>query len=174
MMFSRNIFADDYQISEGGDSMETAQEISLNQEYAVSLSYMQELWFQFTTPSNKSFLDFYSKNIDIGSNVKMEIVDAISEVKQKNVCWIEQAESKNFSLNTSQTYYIRISMVSKAEKGNIKFSVIYTEDVVGDSKSNAVDVSLNQKISGSIDGYADVDYYKIYTGKGTNYRQRKI
>ncbi len=168
-----------YEFVEGGTSMAMAQSIDVNQEYAATLpgGEGKVLYFKFTTPAEKGFFTFYVKNLTIKTHswsgdvqVQFQLIDAASE----ELCLMRKGynteETKALVLEPSTTYFIKVWNKSPNEEaGNFKLNVGYKEDKEGDTKESAVQVMLDQKVEGTLDGATDVDFYQFTTGQWKEY-----
>lgn len=161
-----------YVLIEGGSSKETATGISLDTEYAGTLSGDETLYFKFTTPAEKGFFDFYKKNINIKTHswssdyqVRFNITDSLDDIKFSAGRGYGADSVDNIVLGQSVTYYLTIHNNSPGEEdGNFKFSIKYIKDSVGDTMEDASTIPLRSKIVGTLDGDVDIDYYKFSTG----------
>lgn len=177
-LFSVNVqAASNYILIAGGKSKSSAPTIKLNQEYASSLSGKDELYFKFTTPSQKAFFDFYAKNINIETHswsydnqVKINLIDGVNEIMSSQTHGYGGESTNNIPLNPSTTYYINVYNNSPSDKpGNFKFKISYKYDYESDTKEEAKTVNLNTLVTKSMDGEDDVDWFKIKTSGYSKY-----
>lgn len=173
-LFSVNVHADStYILIAGGQSKASAPTIKLNQEYASSLSGSEELYFKFTTPSQKAFFDFYAKNINIDcwpDTVHFNLMDGVNEIMSKHQRGYGDEATNNIPLNPSTTYYINVYNNRPSDKlGNFKFKISYKYDYESDTKEQAKSVNLDTLVTRSLDGKDDVDWFKIKTSSYSKY-----
>lgn len=167
-----------YTIIAGGKSMSNAAEFSIGKDYATSLVGDETLYFKFTTPAQRGYLEIYLKNINIdtgnywlGNVLTGNIVNDLGEVK----CYIGVIEGdegvNNVALEPNTTYYVKIFNQQPSDiTGNLKFRVKYSQDKEGDDIADATDIKLDTKVLGSLDGDLDVDCFKFTTGKDKEYK----
>lgn len=161
---------EDYVFIDGAVSMREAPTISLDIMYASSLTKNEKLYYKFTTPVQKGFIDFYSMNINIATHswgdeyaVQFDIVNRLGEIQAKNTGLYGKSWSKNISLRSSAEYYIVVynNCIASDEPGNFKIKLSFFADEVGDTMTEAKKAVLNTKLNSTLDGQFDVDCYKF-------------
>ena len=88
----------------------------------------------------------------------------MSETKCLHRLGTENESTNNLPLNTGQTYYIKVynkSVNQNNPAGNFKFHITNTQDKEGDTKESSYKIPLNEKMSATMDGNADIDYFKV-------------
>lgn len=163
---------EDYVFIDGAVSMREAPTISLDIMYASSLTKNEKLYYKFTTPAQKGFIDFYSMNINISTDtllperaVQFDIVNRLGEVLARNGLQFGKSTSQNISLKVSGEYYIIVynNWLVNDIPGNLKFKLSFISDEIGDDMSTANQAILNSKISSTLDGDYDVDCFCFTT-----------
>lgn len=172
-----------YKVISGGQSMEKATEISMNQEYAAKYNDGETVYYKFTTPNQKGFIDFYAKNINVEKEYygtfNVILVNSLDEVISKKNDYFYYGIgpgvefNNNIELATNTTYYVKVNYEKKSEdyttSGNYKFSVTYTPDADGDVFEYATPIKLNEEKTGSLDSDFDKDIFTFTTGSESDY-----
>lgn len=150
-----------------GNTKETATKIpSFGTEYVSSLSKAGEQdWFKFTTLSEAAYYTIAQENYSIyttGSGdygLNMYIYDTYN----KQVAYVSNTGSTNIKLETNTTYYIKVVLgrYRSDSTGNYEVAISYKLDPISNIKSEATTISLNTIQKHSLDGVADVDWYKF-------------
>ena len=174
--------SDNYELISGSNEKANATSISLDKKYAAQLSGSETTYFRFTTPNQKAYYDFYTKNVNIPTHswardmaVQFYLQNSIGESKV-HLHNIENDDSwSNLQLEPSTTYYIAVRndwVDSSSPDGYFVFFINCYRDTVGDSIQSAKPISLNEEnevYSATMDGWADKDFFCFTTTDDTQY-----
>ncbi len=162
-------------------SFSTAFAASLNGGKAVKLpkfgtayvgrltSNRRVMWYKFKTLSTEAFYTITVKNLSVPAHIEVYYMDA-DEEEVDSETWLSKNSqvSVNLKLPKNRTYYIKIASTS-TEAGNVKTTVSYRKDAIGDKRSKAKALTLKKTFTGSIDGNGDSDFFKFKAPKTKNY-----
>lgn len=152
---------------------ENAKMIKVNETYVCSLDGTADVdWFKFTTVSNDAYYSVELANLSLGGSgayysPNIYLYDA--NMQQINSGYNNVV--LNNKLENNATYYIKVLMGQNEKKatGNYEISVSYKYDVAPNEMKNAKSISLNTTNICSLDGTADIDWYKFTTTRSGEY-----
>ena len=153
---------DGYTLKNGGSDRSGAKTISMGVTYAgyFGEGNSQDQWYSFMTPAAPGFTTFTVKNLTTGNRwVEFFLTSAIGEIKSDHS---HGAGGGSYSvrLDPNTPYYIRVhSRVMPNDY--FKICVTFTLDAVGDTFSDAADITLGKKVTGTMDGDLDRDVYRF-------------
>ncbi len=165
---------------EAGSSMATAANIpQFDTAYVSTLSKAEEVdWFKFTTVSDDAYysvklVNYSLPGYDSGGQINGNYAPNIF-LYDANMQQIDSGNNNvtlNKKLENNATYYVKILMggYKTSETGNYEISVSYKYDVAPNEMKNAKAISLNTTNICSLDGTADIDWYKFTTTKSGDY-----
>jgi len=174
---------DDYTVIPGGSSMSSATAVSFNKMYAARLTYEEVLYFKFTVPKGRGFVELYGKNISINTkytsdnySLNLSVYDRYEHFQ--GYLTLKENEEDYYNskgLSEDTTYYLIVHNGSPHRSpGYFKFKLSFfadeAYDKVEDASAYGSVISTNTKITGTIDGTTDYEYYKFKTGSAKKYQ----
>ena len=170
---------EEYTLIAAGQSMAEAPNVELNRMYASSLTGKETVYFSFTTPEQKGYIDFYCMNVTISthswsanSQVNFDLINDIGQKLTQVCCGYGGSRVVNIRLRPSTTYYVRVhnpTVANESATGNLKFKLRFTSDLNGDGISDAEKIRLSKTHTASMDGQGDRDEYAFFSGEFENF-----
>lgn len=161
-----------------GNTKETATNIpSFGTEYVSTLSQAGEQdWFKFTTLSEDAYYTISFKNynmpyFDYGEVGNPSIAPNIYlyDTYLKELSHSYNNSTRNIKLQPNTVYYIKVRNGDGKSTGNFSLTVNYRYDKEDNVKENATSLAVNSTNTHSLDGWYDVDWFKITTTSAGEY-----
>lgn len=127
------------------------------------------MWYKFKTQSNEGFYTITSKNLSVPDHIEVYYMDA-DEEELKRDTWLTKNNqmSLNIKLARNRMYYIKY-VLTGSNPGNVKTTVSFRKDAIGDTRGKAKALTWKKTATGSIDGNKDSDFFKFKAPKTRNY-----
>lgn len=170
-----------YKVVTGGASMDKATEISMNQEYAAKYNNGETVYYKFTTPNQKGYVDYYSKNINVDKEMQgafnVIMVNSLDEVLTRHDYDLGIGPGaefrKNIAVSPNTTYYVKVFYRKVKDdfttSGNYKFSITYSADDNEDVVEKATPIKLNEEKAAALESDFDKDAFSFTTGSESKY-----
>ncbi len=167
-------FKFDKKLDEVSDDKTQAMAVETGKTYYQSADGATDRdWYKLTTGDTPAFYYFYMKNESGTSNLKMYIYnEREAEILVLGDYTGAGKEARgNIYLEANSTYYIYM-YITQGGTGNYAFEITSQPDDYGNSKDTATEIRPNQKVSCSVDGARDQDWFVLHTGAGA--REYKV
>lgn len=154
-----------------GYSVESAAPVPVDgHDYVATIDSAdtEDLYFAFDVPTDSnSFYTITYKNLSVEGDTDYSIETAVGEVLYYDH-YVYKSEGYKINKKLEPGRYVLHVNNNQKKTGNIKVNVARRADTVGDNQANAKTIKLGAVVTGTLDGYADSDYYKfVAPAKGT-------
>lgn len=152
------------------DTKEKATEIRLNESYSKNIDgYADVDFFKFTTDKKDAFYYVSLTNTNL-SGASIQIQDSEGNVvKTVSANKVGETKEEYVTLAADKTYYAKIVAGKTAETGNYKFSIKCNVDDAADTVVSGSAILVNTVYKKAINGYGDIDCYKVTTDNSKSY-----
>lgn len=156
-----------------GETPQEAVAIALDEKVAGAMNGFGDVdYFSFTAKDVPTFYNIDVKNIDIETTGRYgndQLMVALYDSENEEIGWIgmEQGATSRLSyrLEEGATYYLKARQGDNITQnlGAYELTVSTVDDPAGEAPADALAIALDEKISGAMDGFLDVDYLAFTT-----------
>lgn len=143
------------------NELENAKEIELNQDFPESITGVGDVdFYKFTTADILAFYNIHMENLGISNDGRLYLYDANGNEIDYATGYTGNNLNLNIKLEPNTEYYFKL-YATYSGTGNYKVKITYTEDMAGDVKQEAAEISLNESITQHLTSDDDIDWYKF-------------
>ncbi len=156
-------------LAEGGSDKESATPVVADGEtnYGTIATAGRMDWYTLTTGDEDAFYHFTLNNESCPGRMSLYVCNSRDvQLLSMSVKYAGSSKSESLWLEPNTTYYLMVEMHEKTT-GNYAFHITSQADDHGNSRETATEIKPNQRITCTVNGTGDEDWFVLHTGPVT-------